>query len=98
MYPQLQDPHPQVWSPVTTPTGIMETTEFCGFEDVHLGCWFEYQGLQPREEAQMQFFAEEIMPVLQKECGGSAELPTTTLDLRPGRQQDTDLVPVGETR
>jgi alkanesulfonate monooxygenase SsuD/methylene tetrahydromethanopterin reductase-like flavin-dependent oxidoreductase (luciferase family) len=75
---------------------IMEVKEFCGFEDFQLGCWFEYQGLLPEEEeTQMQYFAEEIMPVLQKECGGSPEFPMSTLDLSPGARTDDDLTPVG---
>jgi hypothetical protein len=28
------------------------------------------------EQEQMQAFADEIMPVLRRECGGSPELPT----------------------
>jgi alkanesulfonate monooxygenase SsuD/methylene tetrahydromethanopterin reductase-like flavin-dependent oxidoreductase (luciferase family) len=75
--------------------GIMEVKNFCGFEDFQLGCWFEYQGLRPEEEeTQMQYFAEEIMPVLEKECGGSLQLPVSQLDLNPGGQKDTDLTPV----
>jgi len=31
----------------------------------------------------MQIFAEEVMPVLARECGGKVELPTRGLDLVP---------------
>ena len=32
-------------------------------------------------EEQMQIFAEEVMPVIARECGGKVELPTRGLDL-----------------
>ena len=32
-------------------------------------------------EEQMQIFAEEVMPVLARECGGKVELPAPGLDL-----------------
>ncbi len=31
-------------------------------------------------------FAEEIMPVLERECGGRAPLPDCSVDLRPQRR------------
>ena len=38
--------------------------------------WFELGGFEGREiEDQMQLFAEEVMPVIARECGGKVELP-----------------------
>jgi alkanesulfonate monooxygenase SsuD/methylene tetrahydromethanopterin reductase-like flavin-dependent oxidoreductase (luciferase family) len=34
-------------------------------------------------EEQMQYFAEELMPVLRLECGGAPDLPNTTVNLNP---------------
>jgi hypothetical protein len=31
----------------------------------------------------MQFFAEEVMPVLRRECGGGPSLPESTVQLVP---------------
>lgn len=63
---------------------IMETKEVCGYEDFMFNAWFELGGFAGDEvEAQMQFFAEEIMPVLRRECGGSPEKPDVAPDLDP---------------
>jgi alkanesulfonate monooxygenase SsuD/methylene tetrahydromethanopterin reductase-like flavin-dependent oxidoreductase (luciferase family) len=49
---------------------IMEVKEQCGYDDFMFHAWFETGGFSGEEvEAQMQYFAEEIMPVLHKECG-----------------------------
>jgi hypothetical protein len=38
--------------------------------------WFELGGFEGREiEDQMQLFAEEVMPVIARECGGKVDLP-----------------------
>ncbi len=45
---------------------------------------FEHGSANHQEtEEQMQYFAEEIMPELRRECGGAPELPDTTVDLEP---------------
>src|SRR5712691_3624054 len=55
---------------------ILKIKEECGYEDFMFCAWFETGGFHTEEiEAQMQFFAEEIMPVLQRECGGSPDHP-----------------------
>ena len=47
-------------------------------------CWFELGGFSGHEiEEQQQCFAEEIMPVLERECGGRPELPISTVSLEP---------------
>jgi hypothetical protein len=43
------------------------------------------QGVASYEECeeQMQFFAEELMPELRKECGGAPDLQESTVSLEP---------------
>ena len=54
----------------------MRLRRFCFFG------WFELGGFHAKEiEEQMQIFAEEVMPVLARECGGKVELPARGLDL-----------------
>ncbi|MGH7062324.1 MAG: hypothetical protein ACREFH_18180 [Stellaceae bacterium] len=43
--------------------------------------WFELGGFASQEtEEQMQIFAEEVMPVLARECCGKVELPVRGLE------------------
>lgn len=61
---------------------IMKVKQECGYEDFMFNAWFELGGFATAEiEAQMQYFAEEIMPVLRSECGGSPERVESTADL-----------------
>jgi alkanesulfonate monooxygenase SsuD/methylene tetrahydromethanopterin reductase-like flavin-dependent oxidoreductase (luciferase family) len=61
---------------------ILKVREQCGYEDFMFNAWFELGGFASAEiEAQMQYFAEEIMPVLRKECGGSPERAESTANL-----------------
>ena len=54
----------------------MKIKEVCGYDDFMLNTWFELGGFAGSEiEDQMRCFAEEVMPVLERECGGRAELP-----------------------
>jgi hypothetical protein len=49
---------------------IMKIKAECGYDDFLFGAWFELGGFTGGEtEAQMQYFAEEVMPVLHRECG-----------------------------
>lgn len=60
--------------------GILKVKEQCGYDDFLFHAWFESGGFSSEEvEEQMRCFSEEIMPVLQAECGGSPEHP----DCRP---------------
>ena len=60
---------------------ILRIKETCGYDDFMFCAWFELGGFDGAEiEAQMQFFAEEIMPVLRRECGGSPELQVSPFD------------------
>jgi hypothetical protein len=64
---------------------IMEVKEQCGYDDFMFHTWFESAGFQGEEiEAQMQYFAEEIMPVLHRECGRIEREPSSVdLDVQP---------------
>jgi hypothetical protein len=61
---------------------IMKMRQECGYDDFCFLGWFELGGFAAKEiEEQMQIFAEEVMPVLARECGGKVELPARGLDL-----------------
>jgi alkanesulfonate monooxygenase SsuD/methylene tetrahydromethanopterin reductase-like flavin-dependent oxidoreductase (luciferase family) len=52
--------------------------------DFYFNCQFEGSGMTGAEnEEQIQFFAEEIAPVLRQECGGGIDLPDSTVQLVP---------------
>ena len=60
---------------------IMKMKTECGYEDFSFLAWFELGGFEGREvEDQMQLFAEEVMPVIARECGGKVELPDVGID------------------
>jgi len=61
---------------------IMKMRTECGYDDFCFLGWFELGGFAAEEtEEQMQIFAEEVMPVIARECGGKVELPARGLDL-----------------
>jgi alkanesulfonate monooxygenase SsuD/methylene tetrahydromethanopterin reductase-like flavin-dependent oxidoreductase (luciferase family) len=63
---------------------IMEIKEVCGYDDFMFNAWFEMAGFEGSEvEDQMRCFAEEVLPVLRRECGGSPEREALGLDLVP---------------
>jgi hypothetical protein len=54
----------------------------CVYDDLCFLGWFELGGFHAKEiEEQMQIFAEEVMPILARDCGGKVELPARGLDL-----------------
>jgi len=60
---------------------LMRCKEECGYEDFAVNIDFEVAGIEASEvEDQMQAFAEEVMPVLRRECGGGPDLPATGID------------------
>ena len=66
----------------------MKIKEICGYDDFLFNAWFELGGFsgQPRPRTRCAAFAEEVMPVLRRECGGSpAEV----------RERPSQLVPDG---
>lgn len=63
---------------------ILKIREIAGYDDFMFNAWFEMGGFSTTEiEEQMMCFAEEIMPVLRRECGGGPEQPESTVDLDP---------------
>jgi alkanesulfonate monooxygenase SsuD/methylene tetrahydromethanopterin reductase-like flavin-dependent oxidoreductase (luciferase family) len=61
---------------------IMKMRAECGYDDFCFLGWFELGGFAAKEiEDQMQIFAEEVMPVIARECGGKVELPARGLNL-----------------
>ncbi|MCL8207289.1 MAG: LLM class flavin-dependent oxidoreductase [Actinomycetia bacterium] len=61
---------------------IMRIKETCGYEDFMFCAWFELGGFRGEEiEEQMYLFAEEVMPVLRRECGGSPPMPVSDVNL-----------------
>ncbi|MPY93573.1 MAG: LLM class flavin-dependent oxidoreductase [Acidimicrobiia bacterium] len=63
---------------------ILSLKTSCGYEDFLFNAWFEHGGFTTNEiEDQMLCFAEEVMPVLRRECGGSPEKPESVVELVP---------------
>jgi hypothetical protein len=53
--------------------GLLKLKELGGYDDFITLLMFDLPGFSGREiEAQMEYFAQEIMPVLERECGGTA--------------------------
>jgi len=68
---------------------LLETKEYVGYDDYGVMIWFEVGGFETAEvEEQMQVFAEEVMPVLRRECGGAPDLPLSEVDLVPQVEAD----------
>ena len=62
---------------------IMRIKESCGYEDFAFNAWFEKGGFQSKEiEEQMQYFAEEVTPLLARACGGQVQNPELGLDFQ----------------
>jgi alkanesulfonate monooxygenase SsuD/methylene tetrahydromethanopterin reductase-like flavin-dependent oxidoreductase (luciferase family) len=71
-------------SPQKIIDGLMRCKEVCGYDDFAVNLQFELGGFQAAEvEDQMQAFAEEVMPVLRRECGGAPDLPESAVDAVP---------------
>jgi len=55
--------------------------------DFYFNCQFEGSGMTSEEnEEQIQFFAEEIAPVLRNECGGGPDLPDSAVSHIPAER------------
>ena len=62
---------------------ILRIKETCGYDDFMFNAWFELGGFSGQEiEEQMQIFAEEVMPILRKQCGGGPSLPDSTVNFQ----------------
>jgi hypothetical protein len=63
---------------------IMKIKNIAGYDDFMFNAWFELGGFEGSEtEDQMAVFAEEVMPVLRRECGGSPPEVESTVELVP---------------
>jgi len=63
-------------SPAEAVEKFMRIKRAGGYADFILNAWFETNGFEGREiEDQMQYFAEEVRPLLARECGGQLENP-----------------------
>lgn len=70
--------------PSEVAAAIMRIKEQCGYEDFMFNAWFEAGGFSGKEvEEQMQYFAEAVMPLLARECGGQVKNPDVGVDLGP---------------
>jgi alkanesulfonate monooxygenase SsuD/methylene tetrahydromethanopterin reductase-like flavin-dependent oxidoreductase (luciferase family) len=68
-------------TPAEAAAAIMRIKEACGYEDFAFNAWFETGGFSGEEiEAQMQYFAEEVKPLIARACGGQVENPALGLD------------------
>ncbi len=71
-------------TPAEVAEAIMRVKESCGYEDFMFHTWFETGGFSGEEvEEQMQYFAEEVMPLLARACGGQMKNPQLGVDLSP---------------
>ena len=63
---------------------ISRIKQVCNYEDFLFTAWFEAGGYRIEEiEDQMQLFADEVLPVLRRECGGGPRLPESSVQLVP---------------
>jgi hypothetical protein len=63
---------------------LLRRTALIGAADFLLWCHVEMPGLRGEEvEEQMCLFAAQVMPELRRACGGSPQLPTSTVELIP---------------
>lgn len=63
---------------------ILKIKEIAGYDDFMFNAWFELGGFNGSEtEEQMAAFAEEVMPTLRRECGGSPPEVESTVELVP---------------
>jgi alkanesulfonate monooxygenase SsuD/methylene tetrahydromethanopterin reductase-like flavin-dependent oxidoreductase (luciferase family) len=71
-------------SPQKIIDGLMRCKEYCGYDDFLVNLFIETGGFRNQEiEDQMQAIAEEVLPVLRRECGGSPERPDAQTNLIP---------------
>jgi len=75
-------------TPSEVAASIMRIKESCGYDDFALNAWFETGGFSGAEiEDQMQYFAEEVKPMLARACGGQVENPRLGLNFEEPRSR-----------
>lgn len=63
---------------------MLRVKERCWHEDFMFHAWFEAGVFQGEEiEAQMQYVAEEVLPLVARACGGQVWNPVAGVDLVP---------------
>ena len=68
-------------TPADVAEAIMRTKNQCGYDDLMFHAWFEKGGFSGAEvEDQMQYFAEEVTPLLSRACGGKVQNPEVGID------------------
>ena len=68
---------------------ILKTRSIIPGGDFSFTCYFETNGLSQTEvEDQMRIFAEEVIPALQRECGGGPDFPESTLEWAPAPREN----------
>jgi alkanesulfonate monooxygenase SsuD/methylene tetrahydromethanopterin reductase-like flavin-dependent oxidoreductase (luciferase family) len=73
-------------TPAEVGEAILKVKEQCGYADFMFHAWFESGGFSGEEvEAQMQLFAEEVMPGLARACGGQVRNPEIGIDYTGAR-------------
>ncbi|HJU29674.1 MAG TPA: hypothetical protein VJ718_10915, partial [Candidatus Binataceae bacterium] len=71
--------------PADVAAEIVKIKEQCGYEDFIVNAWFETGGFEgPEVEDQMQYFAEEVSPLIARACGGQKQNPELETKLDPG--------------
>jgi alkanesulfonate monooxygenase SsuD/methylene tetrahydromethanopterin reductase-like flavin-dependent oxidoreductase (luciferase family) len=75
--------------------GLLEVRDGAGYgDDFMVNCHFELAGFEGSEiEEQMQCFAERVVPVLARACGGRIEQPASTVDLASGLPEAAPAAP-----
>src|SRR5262249_13966580 len=67
-------------SPAEVAGAVMRIKESCGYDDFAFNAWFETGGFSGEEvEEPMQYFAEEVKPLLDRACGGQLRNPALGL-------------------
>ncbi|MEA2393705.1 MAG: hypothetical protein QOJ82_1596 [Solirubrobacteraceae bacterium] len=73
-----------VGSPEEIADKVLSFREAGGYEDMMFNSYFDFGGFSgPELEEQVQIYAEEVMPILARECGGQVEFPESTVQLVP---------------
>jgi alkanesulfonate monooxygenase SsuD/methylene tetrahydromethanopterin reductase-like flavin-dependent oxidoreductase (luciferase family) len=63
---------------------VLSFREAGGYDDMMFNSYFDFGGFSgPELEEQVQLYAEQVMPILARECGGRVEFPETNVQLVP---------------
>ena len=63
---------------------ILAIRDAGGYDDMIFNSYFDFGGFSgPELEEQVQIYAQEVMPILARECGGRVDFPESTVNLVP---------------